>query len=38
LLAGLAAVGIQQGYRRAPALIYSSSDKGQIGLAALAAA
>jgi 3-oxoacyl-[acyl-carrier-protein] synthase-1 len=38
LLAGLAAVGMQQGYRRAPALIYSSSDKGQIGLAALAAA
>lgn len=38
LLAGLAAVGIHHGYRRAPALIYSSSDKGQIGLAALAAA
>jgi 3-oxoacyl-[acyl-carrier-protein] synthase-1 len=37
LLMGLAAIGMRMGYRRAPALIYCSSDSGQIGLAALAA-
>src|SRR5439155_16341288 len=29
LLAGLAALGIKQGYRRSPALVYGSSDRGQ---------
>jgi 3-oxoacyl-[acyl-carrier-protein] synthase-1 len=38
LLTGLAAMGMHSGYRRAPALVYCSSDSGQIGLAALAAA
>ena len=29
LMAGLAALGIKQGYRRSPALVYGSSDRGQ---------
>ncbi|OLD92129.1 MAG: hypothetical protein AUG84_02150 [Chloroflexi bacterium 13_1_20CM_4_66_7] len=29
LMVGLAALGIKQGYRRSPALVYGSSDRGQ---------
>jgi len=38
LMAGLAALGIKEGYRRAPALIYGSSDRGQRAALAVSAA
>src|SRR6267143_3646334 len=38
LLTGLAALGIQQGYRRAPALVYASSDRGPRTALAVSAA
>jgi 3-oxoacyl-[acyl-carrier-protein] synthase I len=38
LMAGLAALGIKQGYRGAPALVYGSSDRGQRAALAVSAA
>ena len=38
LMAGLAALGIRDGYRRAPALVYASSDRGERAALVVAAA